>query len=64
MARYRVTWEIDVFADGPVRAAEEAFEIMQDPDTTATCFLVKNEEGGVEIVDVRPEGRNGVYHSS
>ena len=47
-----VTWEIDVDADTPREAVEEAFRIMQRPDTTATVFDVTDETGDTHRVDL------------
>lgn len=41
MPSYCVTWEIDIDADTPEEAAKLAQEIQQDPDSTATVFLVR-----------------------
>lgn len=38
---YRVTWEIDVTANSPREAAEQALTIQRDPDSTATVFEVR-----------------------
>ena len=37
---YRVKWEIDVDTDTPREAAERALEIMRDPGSEATVFMV------------------------
>jgi hypothetical protein len=50
--RYRVTWEIDVEADSPLVAAEEAFDCMQGHDTTATVFTVECPSGHRWSVDL------------
>jgi hypothetical protein len=49
---YTVTWEIDVEATTPKVAAERAFFHMQEPGTTATCFLVKEFDGSKKAVMV------------
>ena len=38
--RYRVVWEIDIWATTPRRAAEEALLIQRDPASSATVFDV------------------------
>ncbi len=38
--RYRVTWNIDTYAETPRVAALEAFDSMQDKGTDATVFEV------------------------
>jgi hypothetical protein len=55
MPEYRVTWLIDVEADHPRAAAEEAFAAMQDPDTLATCFNVEDAAGRNYEVDLKWE---------
>lgn len=40
MPDYRVSWSIDIEAESPLEAAKQAFEYMQDHDTTATVFEV------------------------
>lgn len=46
---YRVEWAIDVAADNPRAAAEEAFQMMRKPDTTATVFDVFDMDGNGEF---------------
>lgn len=43
MPTYRVTWVIDVDADHPRDAANQARAIQMDPDSTATVFEVAEE---------------------
>jgi hypothetical protein len=38
---YRVTWEIDLHANSPRAAAEEALRIQRDPESIATVFGVR-----------------------
>ena len=38
---YRVTWEIDIEADSPLEAAQEAREMQADPESTATIYTVQ-----------------------
>lgn len=56
---FRVVWELDgLHADGPVSAARQAFEIMQEQGTSATCFTVEDELGNrfsVDLIDEQPE---------
>lgn len=49
MAHFRVIWEIDVEAESPLEAAQEAFVSMQDPDTLATSFSVEGTDGRHEV---------------
>lgn len=55
--RYKVTWEIDVdsldlFGDGPVEAAKEAWRVMRMPDSIANVFVVVDEQGTRTLVDL------------
>ena len=43
MTEYRVTWEIDIIANSPREAAEEALKIQRDCDSEAICFDVNDE---------------------
>jgi hypothetical protein len=40
MKSYFVTWEIDIDADSPIKAAEKAWEAMRRPDSIANVFYV------------------------
>ena len=40
MPSYRVIWEIDIIADYPGKAAEEALRMQKDPNSIATFFTV------------------------
>jgi hypothetical protein len=54
--KFRVEWDVDaMYADTPLEAAQEAFEIMQRPGTTATCFTVIGNDGSVTEVDLDAE---------
>ena len=44
---FYVTWEIDIEADDPRQAAEQAFACMRRLETTATVFCVTDCETGV-----------------
>ena len=50
MPSYKVTWEIDVDADTPLEAAQEALR-MQDSGSTATIFTVVSDDGCTTFVD-------------
>ena len=55
--KYLVTWEIDIEADSPKAAADQAFEIMQRNNTSATVFIVKDKDTSKSIlVDLLDEG--------
>ena len=43
MKSYRVKWEIEVDADSPEEAAQNALEIQRDEDSTAVAFFVTEE---------------------
>ena len=40
MTNYLVRWEISIEAETPKEAAKQAYEIQQDPQSTATIFEV------------------------
>lgn len=40
LPRYRVRWEIDIWARSPEQAALTTLEIMRDPNSIGTCFDV------------------------
>ncbi|KKN43912.1 hypothetical protein LCGC14_0698610 [marine sediment metagenome] len=52
MPEYFVTWEIDISADSPERAAAAALKIQRDPESSATVFGVFDEEGEKHRVDL------------
>ena len=57
MARYLVTWTIDIDADSPEEAATEAANIQADPESCALFFDVKDQDTGAEtLVDLYDEG--------
>jgi len=45
MPNYLVTWDINVEADTPLEAAQEALRIQRDPNSIATVMVVR-EMGG------------------
>lgn len=49
MTTYRVKWEIDVEAETPREAAEEAQEAQRDPQSIATIFVVTNRKTGKKV---------------
>lgn len=49
---YHVTWEIQIDAESSRAAAQKAFEYMQSPSTTATCFDVYDENAEPCHVDL------------
>ena len=40
MTCYRVVWEIDIDAESPKEAVEQALAIQRDPESIATVFTV------------------------
>ncbi len=50
--RYRVVWEIDLYAETPVEAAKEAVRIQQKPDSIAHVFTVIDRNGARVNVDL------------
>lgn len=49
---YRVSWEIDVHADAPREAAEQALKIQRNPASIATVFQVVGPDGNAQSVDL------------
>lgn len=41
---FRVSWEIDIWAETAEQAAEKALEIQRDPESTATVFECNDGE--------------------
>lgn len=57
MPQYLITWEIELDADSPEEAAEEALRIHRDPDSEATVFDVMQQSTGETVcIDVALEG--------
>ncbi|OPY01541.1 MAG: hypothetical protein A4E61_01596 [Syntrophorhabdus sp. PtaB.Bin184] len=54
--RYRVVWEIDLYAETPEEAAKEAVRIQQKPDSIAHVFTVIDRKGEAVNVDLN-EGK-------
>ncbi len=52
MAKYFVTWEMDIEADSPEEAAVKALYIHRDPESVATVFKVKGETEPAKLYDV------------
>lgn len=52
MTHYRVTWEIDAWADSPQEAAKEALKIQRDPESVATVFKVQEVTAVAPVVTV------------
>ncbi len=58
MGDYRVMWEIDLYADSPLAAAQLAWDI-QHKDSTADHFEVINQETGEAITVNLSEEKEG-----
>lgn len=53
MAKWLVTWKIDIEeAETPRDAAREALKIQRDPQSTATVFEVTDESGIETQIDL------------
>jgi hypothetical protein len=53
MPRYVVTWEIDIEdATSPQQAAEQAWDMLRHPDSTANVFVVYPGDGAGRGVTV------------
>ena len=50
--RYHVVWEIDIDAESPREAAEEAWAIMRYQDSRANYFEVFDQDGDKTNVDL------------
>jgi len=56
MTKFRVAWEIDIEADTPREAAEEALKTQQEKGSEAVYFTVANfDTGETEDVDLLHE---------
>jgi hypothetical protein len=49
---YRVMWSIDIEADTPESAAEQALTMQRDPESTATVFAIIDEFNRETTVDL------------
>lgn len=49
MKKYYVQWAIDIEAESPEAAAEEALLVMRDYDSIATVFDVIDYDSGEEV---------------
>ena len=52
MKHYKVIWEIDLTAESPREAAEQAYEIQRDRDSTASVFDVYDARGKKTRIDL------------
>lgn len=44
MPNFKVTWEIEVDAETPLEAAQQALEIQRDPESIAWDFMVVDQD--------------------
>lgn len=52
--KYRVTWTVNIEADSAVEAARKALNIQRNPESIATCFMVrKRPRGKHELIDLK-----------
>jgi len=54
MPTYLVSWKIEIEADTPREAAEEALEIQRDPESLATLFEVLALKGDEISASINP----------
>lgn len=52
MAKYLVEWSIDIEAETPREAAEQALAIQRRQNSSAVVFNVLNESGETETIDL------------
>lgn len=56
MTEFRAIWEIDIEAETPREAAEKALKLQRDVFSTATVFIVRDQEDGEEYqIDLEVE---------
>jgi len=53
--KWTVNWTIEVDANDPVDAARCALEIIRDPNSTAPCFDVVDDDGDLHEVDLQTD---------
>lgn len=54
MPLFTCRWEVEIDADTPEEAAEQARVMQLDPENIATFFIVTDESGKAVHVDVDP----------
>lgn len=54
MPNFFVKWRIDIEAETAEEAARLALDMMRDPDSTATVFLVTGDDNETISVDADP----------
>lgn len=63
MARYFVTWEMDIEADSPEDAALEALRIHRNPESVATVFKVTEWSKKPVWVDINMDDNGNLVPS-
>ena len=53
--RYLVIWEMDLYADSPREAAEQAWDHMRAPGSIANVFEVIDANGVGTIIDLEEQ---------
>jgi len=61
MPLYRITWQIDLAADSPKHAAQQALAIQRDTHSWATVFTVESNYGPCtrDVVDLQFDENEG-----
>lgn len=49
MPHYKIAWFIDIEADSPLEAAQEALAIHRDSESIATVFTVRSADSSICI---------------
>ncbi len=55
MNHYCISWNIDIEAETPREAAEEALKVQRDPESMATVFEVRDKTGNITTIDLEEE---------
>lgn len=50
--RYKVKWEIDIWAETPAEAAQQALAIHRNQDSIATIFTITDQSKQSYTIDV------------
>lgn len=53
MTSFKVSWEIDIEAETPLEAAQQAWDIVRRPSSSANVFTVYAENGETEKIDLQ-----------
>lgn len=52
MPDFLVIWEIEIAADSPLEAAQQALKYQRDPNSSAVTFDVTDTKGKVHRIDL------------